>query len=61
MKIKTDPKLPPVASKPHPLPLKHYKFFKEEIENLLKAGLTECSMSGSIKSEPGALWLKQIN
>ena len=30
MKIETDPKLPPVASKPYPLPLKHHKFVKEK-------------------------------
>ena len=42
MKIETDPELPPVASKPHPLPLKHHKFVKEEVENLLEVGLIEC-------------------
>ena len=41
MKIKTDPKLPCMASKPYPLPLKHHKFVKEEIENLLEARLIE--------------------
>ena len=45
MKIDTDPNLPPVASKPYPLPLKCHKFVKEEIENLLKAGLIQRSMS----------------
>ena len=39
LKIDTDPNLPPIASKPYPLPLKHHKFVKEEIENLLQAGL----------------------
>ena len=28
MTIKTDPDLPPVASKPYPLPLTHHKFVK---------------------------------
>ena len=41
MKIDTDLNLPPVASKPYPLPLKHHKFVKEETENLLEAGLIE--------------------
>ena len=41
MKIDTDPNLPPVASKPFPLPLKHHNEVKEEIENLLEAGLIE--------------------
>ena len=45
MKIETDPKLSQVASKPYPLPLKHHTFVKEEIENLLKVGLIECSIS----------------
>ena len=45
MIIKTDPELPPVASKPYPLPLKHHKFVKEEIENLLEAGIIERAMS----------------
>ena len=33
MRINTDPNLPPVASRLYPLPLKHHKFVKEEIEN----------------------------
>ena len=45
MKIESVPKLPPVASKPYALPLKHHKFVKEEIENLLEAALIEYSMS----------------
>ena len=45
MTIETDTELPPVASKPFPLPLKHHKFVKEEIENLLEAGLIERSVS----------------
>ena len=45
MKIDTDPNLPPVASKPYALPLKHHKFVKEEIENLLEAGLIKGSIS----------------
>ena len=35
----------PVAIKPHPLPLKHHKFVKEEIKNLLDAGLIKRSWS----------------
>ena len=45
MTIDTDPNFPPVVSKPYPLPLKHHKFVKEEIGNLLEAGLIERSMS----------------
>ena len=37
MKIDADPNLPPIESKPYPLPLKHHKFVKDEIENLLEA------------------------
>ena len=35
----------PVASKPYSLPLKHHKFIKEELTNLLEAGLMEWSFS----------------
>ena len=45
MIIETDPNLPPVASKPYPLPLKHHKFIKAEIKNLPEVGLIERSMS----------------
>ena len=45
MKIHTDPNLLSVASKPYPLHLKHHKFVKEEIENLLEAGVIKRSMS----------------
>ena len=44
MTIDKDPKVPPVASKPYPSPLKHHKLMKEEIENLLEAGLIKRSM-----------------
>ena len=62
MKIETDPESPTVASKPYPLPLKHNNLVKEEIENLLEAGLIEYSMSPYAtpvivvpwKSKPGA-------
>ena len=62
MTIDTDPNLPHVASKPYPLPVKHHTFVKEEIENLLEAGLIERSMSSYAapniivprKSKPGA-------
>ena len=43
--IDTNPNLPPVTSKPYSLPLKHHKFVKEEIENLLEAGIIERSIS----------------
>ena len=45
MTIETDSELPPGASKPYPLPLKHHKFIKEEIENSLKAEPIERSIS----------------
>ena len=45
IEIDTDPNLLPVASKPYPLPPKHYKFVKEEFENLLEAGLIKRFMS----------------
>ena len=45
MKIDTDPNLPLIASKPYYLLLKHHKFVKEEIENLLEAGLIGGTMS----------------
>ena len=45
MPIESSPELPPAASKPYPLPLKHDKFIKEETENLLEATLIERSMS----------------
>ena len=35
----------PVANKPYSLPLKHHKFIKEELTNLLEAGLIEQSLS----------------
>ena len=61
MKIDTDPNLSSVANKPYPPPLKYHKFIKEEIENVLEAGLIERSMSPyatpiivvSRKSKPG--------
>ena len=40
MTIETNPELPPVESKPSPLPLK-YKFIKEEIKKLLEGRLIE--------------------
>ena len=45
MVIKTNPELPSIVTIPYHLPLKHHKFIKEEIENLLKTRLTERSMS----------------
>ena len=40
-----DPELAPVASKPYILSLKHHKFIKKQIENLLEAGIIKRSMS----------------
>ena len=62
MTTNTDLNLPPVTSKPYPLPLKHHKLMKEEIENLLEAGLIERSMNQYVapiivvprRSKPGA-------
>ena len=34
-----------MVSKPYSLPLKHHKFIKEELTNLLEAGLIEWSLS----------------
>ena len=45
MTIDTDLNLPLIISKPYPLPLKHHNFVKEEIVNLLEAGLIERTMS----------------
>ena len=45
MVMKMNPELPPVATELYPLPLKHHKFIKEEMENLLEARLIERSMS----------------
>ena len=43
MTAETDPELSPIASKLYLLPLKHLKFIKEEIENVLEAELIERS------------------
>ena len=45
MTIETDPELSLIVSKPYPLPLKHHKFVKEEIETLLEARLIKKSMT----------------
>ena len=45
MVLHTEPGSMPVASKPYSLPLKHHKFVKEELTNLLEAGLIEWSLS----------------
>ena len=45
MTFETDQELPPLVSKPYPLPLKHHKFMKGEIENLLEVRLIEISMN----------------
>ena len=45
MKINTNPNLPPCSKLTLPLPLKHHKFVKEEIEHLLEAGIIERSTS----------------
>ena len=63
MTIETHPELPPIVSKSYVLPMKHHKFMKEEIDNLLEAVLIVRSMSPytesvivtTRKSKPGAL------
>ena len=45
MVLHTKPGSMPVVSKPYLLPLKHHKFVKEELTNLLEAGLIEWSLS----------------
>ena len=45
MVLPTEPGAAPVASKLYDLPLKHHKFFKEELTNLLEVGLIERSLS----------------
>ena len=59
MKIDTDPNLPTVASKLYPLPLKHHRFVKEEIDSLLEAGLIERSMSPY--ASPIIVVLRKVN
>ena len=62
MTIDTDQNFSPVVRKPYLLPLKHHKFVKDDIENLLEAGLIKGSMSPYAapfvvvprKSKPGA-------
>ena len=62
MTIEIDTDLPPVASKSYHLLLKHHKFVKEEIENLLEKGLIDRCMNQYAtpiivvprKSKPGA-------
>ena len=39
MSIETDPNLPPVASKPYRLPLKHHEHVTKEREDVKKAGI----------------------
>ena len=43
--LPTEPGATPVVSQPYDLPLKHHKFVKEELMNLLEAGLIERSLS----------------
>ena len=45
MVLNTKPGSVPVVSKPYSLLLKHHKFVKEELTNLLEAGLNEWSLS----------------
>ena len=45
MVLHTKPGSIPVVSKPYSLHLKHHKFIKEELTNLLEAGLIEWSLS----------------
>ena len=44
MVLPTEPGATQVVSKPYNLPLKHHKFIKEELMNLIEAGLTERSI-----------------
>ena len=43
--IETNPDLPPIASKPYTIPLKHQEFVKQELTKLLEAGLITRSIS----------------
>ena len=43
--IATRPDASQIAAQPHPLGLKHDKFLKQEIKNLLDAGIIHKSMS----------------
>ena len=45
MVLPTEPGTAPIASKSYDLPLKHHKFVKEELMNLLEVGLIERSQS----------------
>ena len=47
MILHTEPGSIPVVSKPYSLILKHYKFVKEELANVLEAGLIEQSLSSN--------------
>ena len=52
MVLHTEPGSIPVVSKPYLLPLKHHKFVKEEVTNLLEAGLIECPYAAPIMVVP---------
>ena len=43
--IQTDPNLPPIASKPYTLPLKHQELVRKETEDLEKARTIQRSLS----------------
>ena len=45
MDIETDPKLPPIASRPYTLPLKHQGWVRKELEDLEKAGIIQRCLS----------------
>ena len=45
MHIATRPDTAPIAAQPYPLALKHHDFLKQEIKNLLDAGIIHKSMS----------------
>ena len=45
MVLSTEPLATPVASKPCDSPIKHHKFVKEELMNLLEAGVIERSLN----------------
>ena len=46
----TDPNLPPVASKPYNLPLKHCKWVQKQLEDLEEAGNIQWSVSPYVSS-----------
>ena len=68
MLLPTEPGAAPVSSKPYDLPLKHHKFVKEELTNLLEARpywkvpkpLCSPNYSSTLKAPPGSFVTKKI-